>query len=212
MTPQIKDFAVHITTVDLATGSSTSPSLLIKSSPSGIAEGSHILKRGKFYYLFTAEGGTEDGHCEWVARSEKGPLGPWEIGKKNPLWRNGVQDEVQNTGHADFVVDGEGRWWAVFLGVRPVKHGDEWKTSVFGAFYGVIFVFEKSLMALGRESYLVPMTWEDDWPVVNGGQKVTLQPQGPGLYIKDHDPVWRDDFTQPEMELGWYRKSELPCL
>ena len=43
-----------------------------------------------------------------------------------------MEDEVQNTGHADFVVDGEGRWWAVFLGVRPVRDGDVWRTSVFG--------------------------------------------------------------------------------
>lgn len=38
----------------------------------------------------------------------------------NPLLGNGVDDKVQNTGHADFVEDGEGRWWGVFLGMRPV--------------------------------------------------------------------------------------------
>jgi beta-xylosidase len=35
-----------------------------------VAEGSHIFKRGRYWYLFTAEGGTESGHCEWVNRSE----------------------------------------------------------------------------------------------------------------------------------------------
>lgn len=132
VTPQIKDFAVHICTLDLETGTSTSPIKLIRSSLSGIAEGSHILKRGKYYYLFTAEGGTEGGHSEWVLRSETGPFGPWELGKSNPLWRNTTEDEVQNTGHADFVEDKEGRWWAVFLGVRPLKIDDEWKPSPFG--------------------------------------------------------------------------------
>lgn len=128
----LKDFAVHVVTVDLATGNSTSEPKLIRESVSGIAEGSHIFKRGKYYYLFTAEGGTESGHCEWVFRSETSPFGPWEEGPDNPLWRNGVEDEVQNTGHADLVEDAQGRWWAVLLGVRPVKRDGSWEESVFG--------------------------------------------------------------------------------
>ena len=51
------------------------------------------------------------------------------------------------------------------------------------------------------------MTWEDDWPVINGGQKIELQSQGPGLYPKEHDSNWRDDFREEELGLGWYRKS-----
>jgi len=105
---------------------------MIRDSPSGIAEGSHILKRGNYYYLFTAEGGTESGHCEWVSRSETGPFGPWELGSNNPLWRNDADDDIQNTGHADFVEDARGNWWAVFLGVRPVKQDGKWRPSVFG--------------------------------------------------------------------------------
>lgn len=78
------------------------------------------MKRGKYYYLFTAEGGTEAGHQEWVLRSEIGPYGPWESQGK-PLWYNGPDEEVQRTGHADIFEDGAGQWWAVLLGVRPVK-------------------------------------------------------------------------------------------
>jgi beta-xylosidase len=116
----------------LPTGRCTSEPVLIRESSSGVAEGSHILKRGKYYYLFTAEGGTESGHCEWISRSDKGPFGPWELGKKNPLWRNGTEDEVQNTGHADFVEDEKGNWWAVLLGVRPSRKQGKWNASVFG--------------------------------------------------------------------------------
>ena len=105
---------------------------MIRESLSGVAEGSHIYKRGRYYYLFTAEGGTESGHCEWVSRSEVGPFGPWELGPNNPLWRNGVNDEVQNTGHLDLVEDADGNWWAVLLAVRPVQRGDKWEDSVFG--------------------------------------------------------------------------------
>ncbi|KAJ5081277.1 hypothetical protein NUU61_009541 [Penicillium alfredii] len=127
----LKDFAIHICTVDLTTGHSTSGPKLIRESPSGVAEGSHIVKRGSYWYLFTAEGGTKSRHCEWVDRSAVGPFGPWEIGPHNPLWRNGVEDDVQNTGHADLLEAIQGKWWAVLLGVRPVRKGDKWEDSVF---------------------------------------------------------------------------------
>jgi len=130
--PPLKDLAIHVCTVDLSTGRCTSTPAMIRDSPSGVAEGSHILKRGDYYYLFTAEGGTESGHCEWVSRSKKGPVGPWELGSRNPLWRNGTDDDVQNTGHADFVEDVQGNWWAVLLGVRPSKKDGKWTSSVFG--------------------------------------------------------------------------------
>ncbi|KAL5363734.1 glycosyl hydrolase [Aspergillus floccosus] len=186
----LKDFAVHIVTVDLETGNSISEPKLIRESTSGVAEGSHLFKRGKYYYLFTAEGGTESGHCEWVFRSETSPFGPWETGPNNPLWQNGVNDEVQNTGHADLVEDAQGRWWAVLLGVRPVRTDDGWEDSVFG-----------------RETFLVPVEWVDDWPVFNGGQKISLQGDSPHLYQFDHTVAWRDDFSQPTLQLGWYRKN-----
>ncbi|KAJ5320639.1 hypothetical protein PENANT_c033G11550 [Penicillium antarcticum] len=187
---KLKDFAIHICTIDLKTGHSTSEPKLIRESSSGVAEGSHIFKRGRYWYLFTAEGGTESGHSEWVSRSEVGPLGPWELGPNNPLWRNGIEDEVQNTGHADLVEDTKGQWWTVMLGVRPLRRDDQWEESV-----------------LGRETFLVPLDWEQDWPVINGGQKITLQSQGPGLYQLDTPVCWRDEFAAPEMQLGWYRKN-----
>ncbi|GAB1203642.1 hypothetical protein APSETT445_002279 [Aspergillus pseudonomiae] len=185
----LKDFAIHIATVDLASGASTSEPRLIRDSTSGVSEGSHIFKRGKYYYLFTAEGGTESGHCEWVSRSETGPFGPWEVGPSNPLWRNGINDEVQNTGHADLVEDAQGRWWAVLLGVRPVQKDGYWEESVFG-----------------RETFLIPVEWKDDWPIFNGGNKISLKSQSPHLYEHQDPVVWRDDFSGPELQLGWYRK------
>lgn len=117
---KLKDFAIHISEIDLPTGKTLTPPRVIRTSPHGIAEGSHIIKRGKYYYLFTAEGGTEAGHQEWVFRNQIGPMGPWE-GQGQPLWYNGPDEEVQRTGHADLFEDGKGEWWAVMLGVRPIK-------------------------------------------------------------------------------------------
>ncbi|GAW25768.1 putative glycosyl hydrolase protein [Rosellinia necatrix] len=118
--PKLKDFGIHISEIEIGTGRTLTPPRLIRESPHGIAEGSHILRYGEYYYLFTAEGGTEAGHQEWVFRSREGVYGPWEA-QGRPLWYNGPDEEVQRTGHADVFDDGDGNWWAVFLGVRPVR-------------------------------------------------------------------------------------------
>ncbi|KAL5332458.1 glycosyl hydrolase [Aspergillus crustosus] len=191
----LKDFAIHISTINLETGRSTSAPQLIRESASGVSEGSHIFKRGKYYYLFTAEGGTESGHCEWVCRSERGPFGPWEVGPRNPLWRNGVHDEIQNTGHADLVEGEGGEWWVVFLGVRPVEREKGWEGSVFG-----------------RETFLTPLEWTTDgWPIVNKGEKITLQNTSPLLYNHTPPTTWLDNFTSATLQLGWYRKNTPPA-
>ena len=115
-----KDFAIHISEIVLPTGRTLTPPTVIRKSPHGIAEGSHIIKRNGFYYLFTAEGGTEAGHQELVFRSREGVFGPWES-QHGPLWYNGPDEEVQRTGHADVFEDERGSWWAVLLGVRPMR-------------------------------------------------------------------------------------------
>jgi len=112
---------------------------------------------------------------------------------------------VQNTGHADFVEDARGNWWAVFLGVRPVRAGSEWKTSIFGKLSFQAVIETRLLITdVGRETFLAPMTWENDWPVVNGGRPITLHSEGPGDHFLDPPVKWRDDFTEPELGLGWY--------
>ncbi|OAL55251.1 beta-xylosidase [Pyrenochaeta sp. DS3sAY3a] len=186
----LKDFGIHVSTVELDSGRLTAPPRLVRESASGVAEGSHLLKRGGWYYLFTAEGGTESGHCEFVHRSKDSPFGPWEAAPHNPLWRNTQDDEVQNTGHCDLVEDAQGQWWAVCLGVRPRREGEHWRTSVFG-----------------REALLLPVRWEDDWPVFNEGRPVALQMTGPNVYVLDEKKGWKADFSGEELGLGWYRKN-----
>lgn len=106
---------------------------MIRESPSGIAEGSHLFRREGYYYLLTAEGGTGSRHSVWVFRSEAGVLGPWTPFSNNPILCSGADNEVQNLGHADLTDDVNGRWWAVLLGVRPVRKSDnKWQNSVFG--------------------------------------------------------------------------------
>lgn len=193
----LKGFAVHVSQVDLANGRSLSAPVVVRKSPSGVAEGSHFIKRGAYYYLFTAEGGTESGHSELVFRSRTGPLGPWEPNPRNPLLSSTLQDDVQNTGHADLVEDLKGNWWAVCLAVRPYRSSTPCENG--SAFFP---------SPLGRETFLMKVHWEHDWPVFNNGQKLALE-------IESKEPEWRDDFSREELALGWYTKSEdsrLPCL
>lgn len=195
---RLKGFAVHVSEVDLATGRSLSSPVVVRRSASGVAEGSHIIKRNEYYYLFTAEGGTESGHSEWVFRSRIGPFGPWEQGPNNPLLSASLGDDVQNTGHADLVEDANGEWWAVCLAVRPfrVRHDD----GSNGGFLPSPF---------GRESFLIKVKWVNDWPVFNEGQKLQLSFESHQEPIASN-PNWRDDFGNKDMALGWYSKSEFP--
>jgi beta-xylosidase len=62
---------------------------------------------------------------------------------------------------------------------------------------------------LGRETLLLPVVWDDDWPIFNKREPVRLQQNVPSGYILQKAVGWRDDFSSPEMTLGWYRKSEL---
>ncbi|KAJ4393154.1 hypothetical protein N0V93_002361 [Gnomoniopsis smithogilvyi] len=190
-----KDFAIHVSEIDLPTGRTLTPPIPIRASPHGIAEGSHTIKRGEWYYLFTAEGGTEAGHQEWVSRSRDGVYGPWED-QGQPLWYNGPDEEVQRTGHADVFEDEKGRWWAVLLGVRPARHhGGQWLEP-----------------QLGRETFLVTVDWVDDWPVFNNGKNIALLTQGResqhGIANShEESPTWTADLSKTELELGWYQKN-----
>jgi xylan 1,4-beta-xylosidase len=112
-------------------------------------EGPHIYKVDGTYYLMCAEGGTGYRHSEVVFRS-KSPWGPWEPYAGNPILTQrdlGMNrpNGVTSTGHADMVQRQDGTWWAVFLGTRPYSN-DRYNT--------------------GRETFLLPVTWKDGWPVI----------------------------------------------
>lgn len=192
---KLKDFAIHISQIDLAIGRTLTPPVVIRQSQYGVAEGSHIIRKDKYYYLFVAEGGTEVGHQEWVFRSTDGVFGPWES-QGRPLWYNSPDEEVQRTGHADVFEDGKGRWWAVFLGVRPFRRGRVYLEP-----------------QLGRETFLVKVDWVDDWPVFNNGKNVTLLTDGRDAVEQEITKTsgngirWRAKLDADELELGWYQKN-----
>lgn len=116
-------------------------------------EGPHIYKINGKYYLIHAEGGTGPEHAVCVARSDS-MEGPWVGKKSNPILTHrhlGMGAGVVYVGHADLFQDNNGRWWMVCLASRPYGNGNG----------------EPRYCNMGRETFLVPVKWEDDWPLVS---------------------------------------------
>jgi len=115
-------------------------------------EGPHIYKVNGRYYLNMAEGGTAADHRQVIFRSDS-ILGPYLPGPVNPILTQRHLDAsrpfpITSTGHADFVDTKAGEWWTVFLGTRP---------------------YREDYHNTGRETFLLPVTWENGWPAVKGG-------------------------------------------
>ncbi len=109
-------------------------------------EGPHLYYKDGFYYLLIAEGGTDFNHACTVFRS-RSLTGPYESAPRNPVMTHRARSHRQPitcTGHADLIQLPNGEWWAVLLACRPDRD---------------------DLRHLGRETFAVPVIWEDGWPV-----------------------------------------------
>ena len=97
------------------------PLNIFHGSPLGITEGPHIYRKDGYYYLITAEGGTEWNHAVTVARA-RSLTGPYEIAPNNPLLtsRDSPQNPLQKAGHGSLVQAPDGRWFLAHLCGRPV--------------------------------------------------------------------------------------------
>ena len=150
-------------------------------------EAPHIYHIGDWYYLLIAEGGTEMYHSATIARS-RSALGPYEGDPSNPILTTrhmGKKALIQNAGHADLIDTAAGEWYAVFLASRLIG--------------GV----SKNL---GRETFIVPVEWEDEWPLFSpeSGKvewKYSL-PEGLVWSPVKKDPV-RDEFDSPQLRMDW---------
>lgn len=154
-------------------------------------EGPHLHRRGDLYYLFVSHGGTGVNHAVSVWRG-RNPLGPWEMNPANPiLTHRDVKDSPQGltcTGHADITDAPDGSWWMVLLGVRSTARNS----------------------AIGRETFLAHLTWENDWPVVNAHEqrgRVRFAVQAPAFARlvppAPDERVFRDEFEGAELGLNW---------
>jgi xylan 1,4-beta-xylosidase len=172
--------------LDLETGEFLHPARLIATSMLGKSpEGPHLYKINGMYYLMLAEGGTEFGHMEVIARS-KSPWGPFDVCPHNPiLTHRSLDHPLQMAGHGDLVQAEDGSWWLFCLAVRP--HGYQ------------------PCHHLGRETCLAPVKWMDDgWPQVGRKGVVDLEMAGPlpPAVPWEIEPD-RDDFDLPNLGMSW---------
>jgi len=151
-------------------------------------EGPHLYHIGNYYYLMCAEGGTGDRHSEVIFRAPR-PQGPWEECPRNPILtqRTGLDparaDIVTSTGHADIIQAPDGSWWGVFLGCRP---------------------YEGDLYNTGRETFLLPVSWEDGWPVIlEAGKAVPTVVKKEGLAHQDGLLTGNFSYTDKLTEPGF---------
>jgi alpha-N-arabinofuranosidase len=170
---------VYQAELDLAEGKLKQAPRLIWSGTGGVwPEGPHLFKRAGWYYLTIAEGGTSYEHMQTIARS-RSPFGPFVSYAKNPILSHRARPEhaVQATGHADFVEDADGRWWLVFLGIRPATERRH---------------------HLGRETFLASVSWSDaGWPDVTFAESLE------GLPAAHPEPTTRDDFDERALGLQY---------
>ncbi|OGX83164.1 glycoside hydrolase family 43 protein [Hymenobacter coccineus] len=115
-------------------------------------EGPHLMKARDWYYLYAAEGGTSVNHTEVVFRS-KSALGPFVPYENNPILSQRElpkdrKNPITSAGHAQFVEGPDGKTYAIFLAVRP---------------------YEDNFYNTGRETFITPVEWKNDWPVMNTG-------------------------------------------
>ncbi|MEN0036669.1 MAG: family 43 glycosylhydrolase [Cellvibrio sp.] len=123
-------------------------------------EGPKLLRKGEWFYLVTAVGGTAGpvtGHMVIAARS-RSIHGPWEHCPHNPLVRTISDAEPWwSRGHATLVEGPAGDWWMVY------------------------HAYENGFRTLGRQAILEPIEWTDDgWFRATGGDLSHPLPK-PGL-------------------------------
>lgn len=149
-------------------------------------ESPHIYKKDGYYYLLIAEGGTGHEHAVTIARSKK-VTEPYVGNPGNPILTHrhlGINYPIVNVGHGDLVKTQNDEWWLVVLASRP-----------YGGYY----------RNLGRETFLVPVTWENGWPIMSiGTGKVEFTYAKPNL--EEHPWLSTpacDQFEEPSLDYSW---------
>jgi len=146
-------------------------------------EGPKLLRRGDWFYLVTAVGGTAGpvtGHMVIAARS-RSVHGPWEHCPHNPLVRTQSVDEPWwSRGHATLVQGPAGDWWMIY-------HG-----------------YENGMRTLGRQALLEPIEWTDDgWFRARGGDLSRPLPKPAGGRAGANGFALSDDFSRDRMGVQW---------
>ena len=161
-------------------------SVIFKGSPLGVVEGPHVYKRGGYYYLVTAEGGTGWQHAVTVARS-RSLQGPYEVAPHNPILTayGHPESEFKKAGHASLVEAPDGKWFMVHLCSRTVG--------------------KSGRCVLGRETALQSIDWPlGGWPKLSGkGNAPRARVSLAGVRTGGYADMFVDEFDKPDLDKAW---------
>ena len=177
----------------------------------GCIEAPHLTKRGEYYYIMCAEGGTGYNHCVTMGRS-KNVWGPYEKDPMNPIVTSQPAESyerhdpdhlkpkyynpdsiLQKSGHGSYVDLPNGETYLLHLCARP-------------------FAPELSC-TLGRETSIQKMKWtEDGWlRMADGSNLAKIDVEEPALpeALMPQIPDF-DDFDSEELGLCYYAPRIMP--
>ncbi|MDR2913985.1 MAG: glycoside hydrolase family 43 protein [Tannerella sp.] len=159
-------------------------------------EAPHIYKKSGRYYLMCAEGGTGDWHSEVIFTSDH-PKGPYVPANNNPILTQRYfpkerTNKVDWAGHADIVEGSGGKYYGVFLAVRPN---------------------EEHRVNTGRETFILPVDWSGEFPVFENGL-IPMQPKlkmpkgvtnqtGTNGFFPNGNFTFEDNFTTEKLDYRW---------
>ncbi|KRE60276.1 glycoside hydrolase family 43 protein [Paenibacillus sp. Soil750] len=159
---------------------------IFKGTELKLTEGPHLYKHNGYYYLLTAEGGTQYNHAATMARSRH-IQGPYKVDPQNPILTSAGRPDLplQKSGHASLVTTPAGEWYMAHLCARPVKD---------------------KYCNLGRETAIQRCEWsEDGWLRLAGGSRYPLlHVPAPDLqpFPFESEPE-KDDFDGGELSVHW---------
>ena len=154
------------------------PRLIFEGTALGFTEAPHLYRRGGFYYLLAAEGGTGWNHAVVMARS-RDLHGPYELHPDKWILSARARPDapLKRAGHADLVETQAGETWMAYLCGRPLPG--------------------RGRCVMGRETAIQKMRWgEDGWLYTAGEPGMPeLEPAAPDLppHPWPEQPV-REDF------------------
>jgi xylan 1,4-beta-xylosidase len=146
-------------------------------------EGPKIFRRGEWFYLIAAVGGTAGpptSHMVAVARS-RSIHGPWESCPHNPIVHTASATEPWwSRGHASVVEGPGGDWWMIY-------HG-----------------YENGYRTLGRQTLLEPIEWTSDkWFQAKGGTLSQPLPKPRGGRASPAGFELSDNFSTNRFGVQW---------
>ncbi len=140
-------------------------------------EAPQLFKRGQYYILLASEGGGLGNGASTCAYRSENIWGPYEHYSQNPILTQrrldpGREDAVSSTSHVDMVEAPDGKWFAVFQGIRPYNSNNDY--------------------IQGRETFVYPVTWDGDWPyIIRNGDPIASTIKAPlGVGYADDSGIY----------------------